>query len=312
MTPDIIELVKSLSLSDTKTLSQKVLKLFEEGGELSSVVLPYETAAGTLHRIAHKGQIVEELADILLVALSIAYSMGVSDDTLDSVMLRKALYWAELQKNEGGVDKDKIPHEIHVTVASASSLAQFRADCASIGVKPVVLALHTKDSATLQDVMTSQVVLSNTTDAFRAMYATEHNLAEMGYTVLRSKIEVAPWHPSVPTESNKLPHHEDNYFESHIEVYVDDESQTTNITSLKNCVGSVAHVSGNYFKMGDAGRTVMVTMRWYSGYLEAFKVGVAGLKDTIKAGGFAYNERDIIEYSIFDSKLSHDNRWTGE
>jgi hypothetical protein len=52
--PDLIEFIKTLSLNDKKTLTQKALKTSEEVGELAKAVLPFEGAAGTLHRFHRK------------------------------------------------------------------------------------------------------------------------------------------------------------------------------------------------------------------------------------------------------------------
>lgn len=311
MRPDILKVVKQLSLADTKTLSQKTLKLFEEGGELAKSVLPYETAAGTLHRVVHKGKLLEEAADVMLVALSIAYELGFDDDAIASAMQKKALYWAEIQKNESGIDPNKIPHEIHVTVSHAVNVDFFREDCRTIGVKPVVLALHTSASAPIKDVMTSQVVIGTTTEAFSAMQATADALTRIGYNVVRSKIEAAPWHPSAPTAGNKLKHAEDNYFESHIEVFVNDaEDSLLTMANLADClVESDAHLSNNFFKATDTVKTVMVTLRRYTGTYEKFLFELTQLKERIQCWGFEYNKKDIVEYSIYDSKTSHDSEW---
>lgn len=311
MRQDILEAVKQLSIADPKTLSQKTLKLFEEGGELAKAVLPYEAAAGTLHRVVHKGHILEEAADSILVALSIAYSLGFDDDAIASAMQRKSMYWAELQKNEAGINPNKIPHEIHVTVESATSIDVFRTDCKNIGVKPVVLALHTKSDATLKDVMTSQVVIGTTTEAFSAMHKTQVVLEDLGYHVTRCKIEAAPWHPSAPTATNKLEHAKHNYFESHIEVTVDDsEDSFATLAALKDCLSDTdAHLSGNFFKATETVKTVMVTLRRYSGTFEKFKYELSMLKEQITAWGFEFNQKDIVEYSIYDSNTDHDTEW---
>ena len=309
MRPDILDAIKQLTAADPKSLSAKTLKLFEEGGELAKSVLPYEGAAGTLHRIVHKGKLLEEVADVMLVALSIAYELGFDDDAISSAMLKKSLYWAELQKNEAGINPDKIPHEIHVTVESAVDIESFRDACKSIGVKPVVLALHTQPGAIIRDVMTSQVVIGTTTDAFHAMEATGAGLAAQGYRVVRSKIEAAPWHPSAPTLANGLQHSEHNYFESHIEVYVNEDSDI-NLNRLMYCLAQQdAHVSGNFFKSTDTHKTVMVTLRRYTGTLEDFKSALERLKNLLRICNFEYNKKDIVEYSIYDSKVMHDDEW---
>lgn len=313
MRPDVLDAVKELSLADPKTLSQKTLKLFEEGGELAKAVLPYESAAGTLHRVVNKAKLLEEAADVMLVALSIAYELGFDNDAITSAMERKALYWAEIQKNEAGVNPHKIPHEIHVTVETAE-VDTFRADCNAIGVKPVFLALHTKSTTPIRDVMTSQVVIGTTTAAFDAMHATENALKSKGYNVVRSKIEAAPWHPCAPTVTNRLKHAPYNYFESHIEVYVNDgPNSLCSMRELKNClVDSDAHLSNNYFKSTDTVKTVMVTLRRYTGTYERFMFELEQLKERISGGGFTFNPKDIVEYSIFDSKTSHDSVWMDE
>lgn len=311
MRKDILDAVKELSLADTKTLSQKTLKLFEEGGELAKSVLPYETAAGTLHRVVHKGKLLEEAADVMLVALSIAYELGFDDEAIASAMQKKALYWAEIQKNESGINPSKIPHEIHVTVEDAESIDEFREDCRSIGVKPVVLALHMSAGGVIKDVMTSQVVIGTTTEAFAAMHNTESLLAAKGYNVVRSKIEAAPWHPSAPTAENKMRHLKDNYFESHVEVFVNDsEGSTLTMAQLSECLlDTDAHLSNNFFKATDTVKTVMVTLRRYTGTYEKFLFELARLKERIQCWGFDFNKKDIVEYSIYDSKTSHDSEW---
>jgi NTP pyrophosphatase (non-canonical NTP hydrolase) len=313
MQQDILELIKQLSLNDPKTLSQKTNKLFEEGGELARAVLPYENASGTLHRVIHKGNLLEEAVDSILVAISIAYSLGYDDDAISSVMKRKALYWAELQQNEANVDPDRIPFEIHVTVSVAPNLDMFKKDCASIGVKAVVLALHTTTDDVLRDVMTSEVVIGSTTAAFDAMQKTKAALEEIGYDVIRTKIEAAPWHPSAPTEANGLQHAfgTRNYFESHIEVTVLDAPESpVSLNKLKKCLENFdAHLSANFFKANDEAKTVMVTLRRYTGTLEKFKKVLETLKATISDGGFVYNKKDIVEYSIYDSNTDHDNVW---
>jgi len=309
MRPDILDAIKQLTAADPKTLSQKSLKLFEEGGELAKSVLPYESAAGTLHKIVHKSKLLEEVADVMLVALSIAYELGFDDDSISSAMLKKSLYWAELQKNEAGINPDKIPHEIHVTVESATDIESFRDACKSIGVKPVVLALHTQLGASIRDVMTSQVVIGTTADAFRAMDVTGAGLTAQGYRVVRSKIEAAPWHPSAPTEANKLQHAEHNYFESHVEVHVNENGDNNLNRLMYSLAHQDAHVSGNFFKETDTHKTVMVTLRRYTGTLEDFKSALVRLKTLLSVCGFEYNKKDIVEYSIYDSRVMHDDGW---
>lgn len=312
MRGDIIELVKALTLTDTKTLTQKALKLSEECGEMAKHVLPYENAAGTLHRVVHKGHILEEAVDSMLVALSIAYSLGFDDNDIASVMQKKALYWAQLQDNQKA-DPNRIPFEIHVTVDASESVEKFRVDCNKIGVKPVLLDLHTKKEGLVKDMMTSQVVIGSTAEAFSAMNATSAALGEIGYDVIRRKIEAAPWHPSAPTATNGLKHIEDNYFESHLEVYVENtEGANYSVKTLKEILqGSDVHVSSNAFKVFGDVSTVMVTLRRKVGIIQSFTHELVVLRKRLLEAGFKISEKDIVEYSIFDSNVQHDSAWIG-
>lgn len=75
MQTQLLDYIKKLSLDDKKTLSQKALKVAEESGELAKVVLPFDNAAGTIHRFIEKGKILEESVDVILTAISIAWML---------------------------------------------------------------------------------------------------------------------------------------------------------------------------------------------------------------------------------------------
>ena len=87
-------------MKDKKTLSQKGLKLAEEVGELAKVILPYDSAHGTNHRFIDKERILEEVVDVYLTNISIAHSIGITDEEFDEMLNRKSLKWAELQSKE--------------------------------------------------------------------------------------------------------------------------------------------------------------------------------------------------------------------
>ena len=84
----IEEYIKELSKKDKKTLSQKALKLVEEVGELARVVLPYDSAHGTNHRFIDREALLEEIADVHLTNISIAHSLGFTDDELNEMMVK--------------------------------------------------------------------------------------------------------------------------------------------------------------------------------------------------------------------------------
>jgi NTP pyrophosphatase (non-canonical NTP hydrolase) len=159
MNIQLLDYIKKLSLDDKKTLSQKALKVAEESGELAKVVLPFDNAAGTIHRFIEKGRILEESVDVILTAISIAYELGYSHEEIEETMRLKAEKWQGIQYKETQVD-DMIPFEIHVSVQLKEGQEErFRNICGLINsatpVKPIILDLENKGQSVMQDVMTS-------------------------------------------------------------------------------------------------------------------------------------------------------------
>lgn len=164
---DILEVIRQLSISDEKTLSQKTLKLFEEGGELAKVVLPHENAFATTHRFVTTTKILEEAVDTLLCSLSIVYELGFTDEDIREMMVQKALKWEGLQQ-ASRKGRFPLPFELHVTVRlrgdqeEAPQLDNFKQVCSALGVKPIILDLNSKS----KDVMTSSVIMTDTVGAY--------------------------------------------------------------------------------------------------------------------------------------------------
>ena len=97
---NINDYIKDLSIKDKKTLSQKALKLVEEVGELSRVILPYDSAHGTNHRFTDRDAILEELVDVYLTNISISHSLGFTDEEFNDMLVRKTEKWGSLQAKE--------------------------------------------------------------------------------------------------------------------------------------------------------------------------------------------------------------------
>ncbi len=198
---DLLKHIKNLSVADNKTLSQKGLKLSEEAGELAKAILPYEGADGCNHRFPDVDKIIEESIDTILVAYSIAhsiiekYEVGDSDDIIIKMLQKKTKKWQSLVDGEK-TDLNKIPFEIHVTLAQTDNIEKFKTDCIAIGVKPIILDLYTSDGGVIKDVMTSSKVVGNSLDAAIETRRISASFKAYGYTVLREKIETAPWHPA--------------------------------------------------------------------------------------------------------------------
>lgn len=112
---DINDFIKNLSIKDKKTLSQKTLKLVEEVGELSRVVLPYDSAHGTNHRFTDRESLLEEIIDVHLSNISIFHSLGFNEVEFNDMLIKKSEKWHRIQTNEEA-SEFPIPFEIHVTV----------------------------------------------------------------------------------------------------------------------------------------------------------------------------------------------------
>jgi hypothetical protein len=99
----------------------------------------------------------------------------------------------------------------------------------------------------------------------------------------------------------------DAYFECHLNVRLEDPLRRTQLEALAH--GHDCHLSRNTFKkLADGTSTVMMTLRRYSGTSEEVQELVAGIRAHIEEEGFAV-EKEIVEFSLFDSKVSHDAEW---
>jgi NTP pyrophosphatase (non-canonical NTP hydrolase) len=304
--------IKELSLNDKKTLTEKVAKLFEEGGELAKVVLPFEGAYATNHRVTDKKRLLEECVDVFLVNQSIMYSLGFSDEEFEDLVFEKAQVWNTLQVKEDRAlaNGDTMPYEIHVTVNAENGIdvEQYKKDCKKIGVKPILLELQNQSGSTvMDDVMTSSKIYGNNGEAFDEMKRISNSLKEKGYNVIREKIEASYWHqkaPFIEDGDSKMP--EGCYFECHFNVLCDYEKMTelSRIAKENNC-----HLSKNIFKkLDDNTFTIMLTYRSYTDMYEDFENNIDNIKNILKSSNFKV-EKEIVEFSIYDTKLTHDSKW---
>lgn len=303
-----------LSEKDKKNLSQKALKVSEEGGELAKVILPYDNADGTTHRFVEKTRILEESVDTILSAISIPYSLGFTHDEIFEMMQRKAEYWQSLQAKEAKVEYP-IPYEIHITVslvpeetmkkAYEMQVKMFKHLCERLQVKPIILDLENDGEVVMKDVMTSSKHIGNNASAYEEAQRIVRGLEYEGFLVVRSKIETVPWHPAAPiNEGDQMP--KDCYFEAHIGCLIDVTDKEALANVAKN---NDAHLSRNFFKKLEDGKFVnMITLRKYNGTYDDFLWHLENLKDNLNDNGFEF-EKVITEFSIYDTKVSHDYQW---
>lgn len=337
----IEEYVKELSKKDKKTLSQKALKLVEEVGELARVVLPYDSAHGTNHRFIDREAILEEIVDVHLTNISIAHSLGFTEDELNEMMAKKAEKWAMLQAKEDKAEFP-LPYEIHVTVDLENSYTHkwihdgniegFKEDCKNIGVKPIVIDLEMKDKTSIKDVMTSSKFFGDNRTAYEESERIVKGLKDRGYEVVRNKIETVPWHPAAPQDKDKDhplwhgdPIPNGCYFESHIGVIVTKETkpdleELVDFLNESICEFSgTAKLSKNFFKKTEDGKFInmltyrsdMVNAKEFEAEVRSIEKIISGKNDWSMLSHFRSFEYEKveIEYAVYDTNTTHDAKW---
>lgn len=215
--------------------------------------------------------------------------------------------------------EDEYPYEVHVTVKEAPSYEHFKNVCQSVGVKPIVLDLHTKSSTIINDVMTSESFKASGKGLVNRVIETVEALKNAGYEVIRHKIETVPWHPNARTTVRaRTPSKSDNYFEVHIPFPVAPDE----LEGLRNAISYAkgVHISRNATKTSVNGKMVhMITMRNYECTYDTFRFYLSALKwnlalyaqslgdeETIKN---LSDKKDEVEWAIFDSNVYRDNEW---
>lgn len=302
---DIDEKIKELSMKDSKNLSQMGLKLMEECGELAKVLLPFDNADGTRHRFVDRTALTDGVVDVILVARSILHKLKISDEKVQAMTAKKVHRWEKLQSIPS---YETYPYEIHITVAQAPSYETFLIDCKDIGVKAVVLDLHTKSSGTIKDVMTSSTMIGTNQSVIDEVDRITLALESRGYRVVRQKIETVPWHPHTASDRT-----EDNYFEAHIPVTIGDG--VTEYDKLKYLSKRYpgCHLSRNALKKHNDGTVVMmVTMRHNDCSHDDFVKRVNQLRAGLAGEGYDISPKDMVEWAIYDNNVRHDGVWMAD
>lgn len=299
---DLHDFIKELSIKDKKTLLQKALKTAEECGELAKAVLPYEEAPQSLHKFSDQKKILEECADVILCALSVAYNLGADKKQINDMLWKKCEYWGSLQSRENKTKRD-LPFEIHLTVDNKTNFNQFKKICTYLNIKAIQLDLITKDKNILDEMMTSSKFFGTNSSAYEELNRIKNALEENGIVVIREKIETVFWHPSAPSklEGNKKMH-KNGYFEAHFEYEVSNKNlKQLLLISRKNKMV----VSKNINKKN----IYMLTLRSYNSVLEDFQKEVQLIEQELIKKGFIPLEKVLIEFSLYDTNISHDKQW---
>jgi NTP pyrophosphatase (non-canonical NTP hydrolase) len=323
---NINDFIKTLSIKDKKTLSQKGLKLVEEVGELARVILPYDSAHGTNHRFIDREAILEEVVDIYLTNISIAHSLGFTDGEFQDMLIKKSEKWSQLQASEEKAEFP-LPFEIHVTIESPSSIDKFKQACSSIEVKPIVIDLEINDGSIIKDVMTSSKHFGDNRTAYEESKRICKDLELQGFRVLRNKIESVPWHPAAPVISTGKEIPNGCYFEAHIGVTIYpgqkdelnefvkniEDTYAINFSGVGDPLTSLsgtAKLSQNFFKKSKDGSKFVNMLTYRSNICGSpkFKLEVEGIKHLLQEEGFEF-EKVEVEYAVYDTNVTHDAKW---
>ena len=323
---NINDFIKTLSIKDKKTLSQKGLKLVEEVGELARVILPYDSAHGTNHRFIDREAILEEVVDVYLTNISIAHSLGFTDEEFNDMLVKKSEKWSKLQASEEKAEFP-LPFEIHVTVESPKDIDGFKDACSLIEVKPIVIDLEINDGSIIKDVMTSSKHFGDNRTAYEESKRICRDLELQGFKVLRNKIESVPWHPAAPVISTGKEIPNGCYFEAHIGVTIYPSQKDELNEFVKNIedtyainfsgvgdpltsLSGTAKLSQNFFKKSKDGSKFVNMLTYRSNICGSpkFKLEVEGIKHLLQEEGFEF-EKVEVEYAVYDTNVTHDAKW---
>lgn len=198
------------------------------------------------------------------------------------------------------------PFEIHLTVKCNPSpfddpqALTFNQACERIGVKPLVVELGNMAAV---DVMTSSKIDGTFTQALLHAIDVTDQFTQFGMTVIRTKIETTPWHPSAAAPTAV------QYFESHLAVEVTPSQSVDNLR--ETAAKSGCHTSRNAFKVYPDHKVIMVTKRDSKCLAPEFIQQVDEIRKVLTDSDYKVGH-PIVEFVIYDSNQAHDDAWVAE
>lgn len=169
-------------------------------------------------------------------------------------------------------------YQIHVTIKPEKQ-AVFEEVCLANNIKPIVIQNWNGEGSYI-DIFTSSVVKANPIDELRRV---SNLLQASGFKVLREKIETVPWYPHTKLEDGM-------YYECHMKVPA----------SIPN---TFFEKLGLLVSKKEVKNHKIITYRQHKGTLAQFQAHVDSLISII------HPDRTIIELTLYDSNLAHDDRW---
>ncbi len=197
--------------------------------------------------------------------------------------------------------------EVHTTVDLRLPVERFVADCASLGLKPILIELPAGDAPSQP--MTSAYYRSTTLPGVMSTaLEVAAELGRAGHAPIRLKVEAAPTNADVPeTDASAALLPEGNYFEHHLKVLVRGEAELSALGEA--AMANQAHLSSNSLRASDGGpSTRFLTLRSYGVGRHAAELRADALQQAVEGLGVELLKR-IGEYCVYDDNLSLDDGW---
>jgi hypothetical protein len=198
--------------------------------------------------------------------------------------------------------------EAHVTVDAddLAARARFRALCAELGVKSVLIELP--QGQTRSQPMTSSYHRGELSAVVEEVAGLARRLREQGFVVTRLKLEALVSNPGVPaTDEKARAWPAGNYFEFHVKVTLPAGADLEVLREL--CRECGAHLSRNALKNDGDGQTQrFVTQRVYGVGRESALSVFEDLLGRLSAAGHLLSNK-LREYTLYDSNVAVDAGW---
>ena len=200
--------------------------------------------------------------------------------------------------------------EAHVTIdaGDAATRERFRAACATLGAKCVLIELP--EGATRSQPMTATYHRGELAAVAEEVAALSRAVRGAGFDVTRVKLEAVATNDGLPeTDEEAAAFPQENYFEFHVKALLPADADVEALRAC--CARHDGRLSSNALKTGNEGRRErFVTLRVYNaGRRNAFARFDALVSDLL-AAGYALGNR-LREYTLYDSAARLDAGWIG-
>lgn len=190
-------------------------------------------------------------------------------------------------------------YEVHITVAKNCSLDNLKNALCGSGTKPILIEF---DKEIDRHLMTSHHARGGIDDVWLYCGNMQNRLKKLNINIDRVKVEFEPVSAGIDCVSGDM-----NYFESHIECNVLNESHEKTLDII--CVDHGVHKSVNGFKFKNGITTKMVTLRMYNVSLEQFNKKLDNVLKRIADHKLEIRKNPNVEVCVYDSNVNLDDRW---